>query len=273
MQKKLEAELMSLAHDILKLKKGDNVRVLKDKAFQVYEKLAVLSFIDKYVDETPLNTKTKKELVAQTFDTEDKLNIIPELIANENLGVEKLEEKHDDEVAVAITNKLEEIEVEVEEPKKEVKQEIIEELAFEEPDNLFSKIEDLEPKKVVKNNIEAKAMDLQTSLEKEFGSTVSLDVTTDLFENAERISPKKSINDAIMQQKNLQIDLNDRIAFVKNLFENSQEDFNRVISQLNTMATEKEAMSLIRMIKKEYNWDGKEVYEERLLMLIERKFN
>jgi len=114
---------------------------------------------------------------------------------------------------------------------------------------------------------------LKQTLQAEFEHVISLEETSNLFENSKRVTNTKSINEAIMQHKNLQIDLNDRIAFVKNLFENSQEDFNRVISQLNSMETEGEALGFLKLIKKDYNWSGKEVYEERLLVLIERKFN
>ncbi|MGY6649128.1 hypothetical protein [Wenyingzhuangia sp. IMCC45574] len=278
MQKKLEAELMSLAHKILKMDKGDDIQALTDTARNLYQKLSVLAYIDTFVKETPQNTKSVEELIDETFNT--------------NIPVENVITKEPDVVA-----EQDEVE-EFVEAKKEAPQEIIEETPkdLEALSNAFTPIatkeeqpkavieqteefvEDSEPlvveKELVKENVVAnKELNLQASLEKELGTTVSLDMTTDLFENAQRITPKKSINDMAMQQKSLQIGLNDRIAFVKHLFEGSQEDFNRVVSQLNTMENEKEALSFLKMIKKEYNWSGKEVYEERLLLLIERKFN
>jgi len=84
--------------------------------------------------------------------------------------------------------------------------------------------------------------------------------------------PKVSLNDSLLQ-KGFSIDLNDRIAFVKHLFEDSQEDFNRVLSQLNTFETEQAAKDfIINQVKPDYSWQEKETYEERLLWLIERKF-
>ena len=73
----------------------------------------------------------------------------------------------------------------------------------------------------------------EASLEKELQDTISVDIVADLFENA----PKKSLNDKFLGD--IKIGLNDRIAFVKHLFDESQEDFNRVISQLNTFKTAK----------------------------------
>lgn len=270
MQKKLEAELMSLAHAILKMKKGDDVAILTERARKVYQQLSVLSYIDGYVKETPQNEKSFETLVEETFNK-------PEV---EEVAVMVSEAPLQEEVADI---PQEEPVLESEEPLQEetvaegvkVSEEITEDTPndLEELSEVFEPINQVEKEPVVEETPVVEKQDLQSSLEKEFGTNVSLDMTTDLFENAQRITPQKSINDVVMQQKSLQIGLNDRIAFVKHLFEGSQEDFNRVVSQLNTMETEKEALSFLKMIKKEYNWDGKEVYEERLLLLIDRKFN
>ncbi|MCP4975093.1 MAG: hypothetical protein GY931_02945 [Maribacter sp.] len=84
----------------------------------------------------------------------------------------------------------------------------------------------------------------------------------------------KSLNDKLAE-KELKIDLNNRLAFVKHLFNESAEDYNRVLSQLNTIDTEERSIAFIKnMVKPDYNnWDGKEEYEERLMALIERKFS
>ena len=91
---------------------------------------------------------------------------------------------------------------------------------------------------------------------------------TDDIEN----NDQKSLNDRL--KKGITIGLNDRIAFVKHLFNGSTEDFNRVMSQLNTLQTELEALEFLNnMVKPEYsNWAGKETYEERFISFIEGKF-
>ena len=68
--------------------------------------------------------------------------------------------------------------------------------------------------------------------------------------------------------------LNDRLAFVKNLFENSNEDYDRVLSQLSTLGSFEEATNLLNMIiKPDYNnWEGQEDIETRFLEIIENKF-
>lgn len=114
---------------------------------------------------------------------------------------------------------------------------------------------------------------LKTTLEEEFKDAISADFATELFEKAEKIEiTKKSLNDKL-SQNHIQIGLNDRIAFVKHLFNGNQSDFNRVLSQLNTFETEAEAKHfLATRVKPEYNWTNKEDYETRFIHLIERRF-
>ncbi|MCW2119152.1 hypothetical protein [Flavobacterium sp. 7A] len=81
-----------------------------------------------------------------------------------------------------------------------------------------------------------------------------------------------SLNDKL--SKGIEIDLNDQIAFVKHLFGNSREDYNRVMSQLITFDNFYETKDFIdQMVKPDYNeWKGKDDYEERFMDIIEKKF-
>ncbi|WP_410878057.1 hypothetical protein [Myroides sp. DW712] len=83
---------------------------------------------------------------------------------------------------------------------------------------------------------------------------------------------KTAIND--IYRGTIMVGLNDRIAFEKHLFANSSEDFNRVLSQLNTVSTYEEARSFVEhLVKPEYNnWEGKDEYAERFMALIEKRF-
>ena len=67
---------------------------------------------------------------------------------------------------------------------------------------------------------------------------------------------------------------NNRLGFVKNLFENSTEDYDRVLSQLSTLSSFEEARDMLdSIIKPDYNnWEGQEEIEARFLEIIENKF-
>ena len=84
---------------------------------------------------------------------------------------------------------------------------------------------------------------------------------------------KKSLNDRLAGNV-LKFGLNDRIGFVKDLFDGSQEDFNRVVSQLNTLGNINEAMEFIETnISGEYGWDQKEETAARFIAAVEQKFS
>jgi hypothetical protein len=248
MHKKLESDLMSLAHSILKMKNKKDVFALKQKSKEIYEKLSMLAFVEEYVNTTPNLKESKEELiekVAQGFVSKD-ISIFEEVTSNEVV-----------EDGTKIVYDL------ADTPKEESEMEEILEQPFDELEEIkFSENETEHINEVIKIEVNK-----TKSLEEELQDIISVDVMADLFENAQ----PKSLNDKLVN--NIQIGLNDRIIFVKNLFNNQQEDYNRVISQLNTFKSEKEAKQFInKMIKPDYNWSEHEELENRFLEIIERKF-
>jgi hypothetical protein len=242
MHKKIEAELVSLAHSILEMKNGDNVNALHQKAREICEKLSVLKFVEAYVNET-------EQVVDNVEDT---------LVVKEEVSIEPIHEE--EEKTIIVEKEIENVEI----PKEDVEEEVFEiEKSFEE-------------------NVTNEVLTSKNTLEEELKEAISADVATQMFEKATIKSPvvneptetkQRSLNDSIFKN-NLQIGLNDRIAFVKHLFEGNQEDFNRVLSQLNSFKTEGEAIEFIKnFVKPDYNWSESEDYEVRLLKLIERKFS
>jgi hypothetical protein len=303
MHKKLAADLTSLAHSILQLKNKEDVLVLKQKAYEIYEKLTVLAYVDEYINTTPNATETKEELLKKIADVVVKEVVetpIDEVIED---AVEELLAEDEEEEGVVVEFVVEETEEHVlitseeEEEEEEIVVEFVEEesgepfvIALEEEDSLEVEVVEEPTLKVVEEIIEQPFDDLEktlfsdtdfinseektseekktVTLEEELEDTISVDVAADLFEKAPE---KKSLNDTL--QKNFQIGLNDRIAFVKNLFDGSQGDFNRVVSQINSFKTEKEAKKFInKTVKPDYNWSNQEEYEARFISLIERKF-
>jgi len=265
MHKKLAADLTSLAHSILQMKNKEDVFALKTKAHEVYEKLAVLAFVEEYINNTPNPDHTKDELVAMVKNATDLIDKeLPENDTEQTLQEEVLESSESIEQVVENDSSLIEEFVSKEQIDETAKDHPIKKSFDLETDDLFSQTgDDLEPE--IKENTDTS--DGLPTLEDELKDTISADVVSDLFENAQ----KKSLNDKL--QGDIQIGLNDRIAFVKNLFGGSQEDFNRVVSQLNSFKTQKEAKKFInKMVKPDYDWTDKEEVEERFMSIVERKF-
>jgi len=281
MHKKLESDLISLAHSILQMKNKENVFLLKQKAYEIYEKLSILAFVEEYVNTTPGIKVKKEELIlkveeaykikdqiSKEVDEANKVEVTEEDFKELLLDVEKGKTNVDIEDNFSKEEKnLEEIEDQsIDETKEflEVKEATETEQPFNDLESLIFGDAEIEKIEDLSEDIQ-ELKDL--TLEEELDDTIPVDIIADLFEP---LKPS-SLNDKL--QTNIQIGLNDRIVFVKNLFEGSQEDFNRVISQLNTFKTEKEAKKFItKMVKPDYNWSEKEELENRLITIIERRF-
>lgn len=257
MHKKITSELKQLAQEILDLENNASIEKWHIKAQRIYEQLTVLKFVENNLNETFDNEQKEGEAI--------KINE-PEVVEEAIKYNTEVEEDNSENIVEEIIE-IEPI-AEAEPPAKDIN-----------PNINIEKYLDEEVVKV-EENIEKKRR--QFSLEDEFKEAISADEATTMFEAATKESPeikeltpkvKRSLNDALFQG-NIQIGLNDRIAFVKHLFNGSQEDFNRVLSQLNSFETEKDAVKFIqKMVKPDYNWEDNLTYEERFMDLIARKFN
>ncbi len=82
----------------------------------------------------------------------------------------------------------------------------------------------------------------------------------------------KSLNDRLNQ--GIKIGMNDRIGFIKHLFNGNDTEYNRVVSQLSTIEKADDARNFIdSLVKPDYNnWEGKETYAERFMDIVERSY-
>jgi len=217
------------------MKNKDEAAALRDKARELYERLAVLAFVDEHI--LTSNREVSKEELLQKIEKatalidRKKAKSTSERIFLKKEVPPKVEEQHTNEEAL-FEPKFDSVKIDI---------------------------------GSLKSN--------QISSKEEFRDAISADKTSTLFEDETATKKeKKTLNDKL-QNDTIKVGLNDRIAFVNHLFNYSQADFNRVLSQLNTFKTEKEAKDFVlTKVKPEYNWQGKETYEERLMLLIERKF-
>ena len=110
--------------------------------------------------------------------------------------------------------------------------------------------------------------------EAKIGISSNLDLDNKIKEDStpQKEVIKERLNDRF--SKGLQIDLNDRLAFIKHLFNKNTNDYQRAISQISTFQDWNQAKAFIlEMVKPDYdNWKGKELYEERFFKIIENNF-
>lgn len=231
--------IQELANQLATAASIEDTSLLLEKARELYETITILHHSSHAESEEAATSAGDSK---DTFDTHERQNIET---TEEKLSVQERIQHIVDTAPDFKSVKKAASPVEMELPKKEVR-----------PEN--------EPAKDV----------LPTpNLEDEFKDAISADYAAELFESAEKIEiTKKSLNDKL-SQKEIQIGLNDRIAFVKHLFNGSQADFTRVLSQLNSFETESHAKQFIdAVVKPDFNWEEKIEYEERFISLIERKF-
>ena len=83
---------------------------------------------------------------------------------------------------------------------------------------------------------------------------------------------KKNINDQF--SKKLSVDNNERLAFIKHLFDGDKNNYERVLNQTLTLGSWSEVSNLIiSKVKIEYNnWKGKEDIADRFLAVLQKSF-
>jgi hypothetical protein len=254
MSKKHIAEL---ANQIAALISVEDTTPLLDKTRELYEKVVIFHYSKKNIETETIRNKQEEIHPSTVIET------TIETTSHDSLIIEDID--------LSVQERIQQI---MENAKKynEGKKEVTVEKTIDTPvakESIVEEFVDIE-ELTIKNKT---AKTVAINIEEEFKDAISADYAADLFEKADKIEiTKKSLNDKL-SQKQIQIGLNDRIAFVKHLFAGSQVDFNRVLSQLNSFQTESQAKDFIKnMVKTEYNWDNQTEYEERLIALIERKF-
>ena len=304
MKKRLEAELISIAHRILKLKNKSEVDQLYKETQKLYETLTVLKFyqdnfesVKSDISEEVLEEKLTKdaggdinqeevsETKADSSTSEQPEQTIEPTALVETESETNVEAQEEVNISEELDNMPEAIfenEAMEEEIVVEHKPEVKEEPAFKPIFELEADDEEEEP---VAAEI-ASEIQPEEKLEDLIGNyaepvfvkpnEVSLFPSESVAEEVKE-EPKQEPKTAAfneMTSKSIAIGLNDRIGFVQHLFNDSNEDFNRVISQLNTFDTFEEAKNFINeMVIPDYNyWVGEEEYIERFMEVVEKKF-
>ena len=268
MKKQLKEELITLAENILQSRQDEHLSIneLKDLTRQLYDKLTVLQFAESSILNSASSEVSKTEKPAAEAVPEKKESPAPvETRAAAEAPSEKAsesfdfpEEEHDEFAPDGTQYNTGE---DLMEPNTEKIKDIVAQMPPE-AQEVDEMLEYILPRKFMKNDME--------------------DIGGVHYDHLPQFEPvhsrpseperPKSINDRL--KKGIQIGINDRHAFVRHLFEGSNSDYNRVLSQLNTLKSKEEAVSFVlNMVKPDYNnWEGKEEYEHRFLGIVENRY-
>ena len=321
MKKRVTAELISIAHRILKLKNHSETVQLQQEAKNLYDQLTILRFYEENF-ELVKNEISEEVLEAKLEDKkadvfEQPIPVVDEVVAakeevvvNEPVEEEKEEETPIAEEKVVVAELIVEDDEEEEEvlmtaiEEEPIEEEIIEEepvaeapkaeepaakqISFEDllvhdyKELDFVKVEDV-PAGVEKANdtifeaVETVKEEVEEVVIPEPVAEAPKVLEEEVKATAEKVvaqeSKISSLNDRL--NKAISFGLNDRIGFEKKLFGGNPDDFNRVISQLNTFDSFEEAKAFVQdFVKPDYNnWEGNEEFETRFMEIIEKKFS
>jgi len=105
-----------------------------------------------------------------------------------------------------------------------------------------------------------------------FMSKKNESIRNNLDTEKEISNDKKNINDQF--SKKLSVDNNERLAFIKHLFDGDRNNYERVLNQTLTLGSWSEVSNLIiSKVKIEYNnWKGKEDIADRFLTVLQKSF-
>lgn len=248
MKKKLESELVSIAHRILKLTGKEDINRMHEEVALLYEKLTVLKFVQENFDEdfpTIGNDSSFFDMLDTAFN-----NKVSDTIEVENKVYINMDEREDDGIIEPVMNTIRDMVAHMPED------------ALDQDDSF----------KASPNGEKAQTIEFET-ITKDFAEIPDFEPIEEA-KKREASAKKQSLNDKL-KSGGLQIGLNDKLAFIKHLFDGKNEDYDRVVSQINTTSTFQEAQDFIfQLVKPDYNnWEGKEEYESRFIEIVEGKFN
>jgi hypothetical protein len=293
MKKKLEADLISIAHRILKLKNKSELAQLHLETQKLYEKLSVLKFVeDNFSDVKPtIGLSNMEELVASAFDNEEIIAEDEVLLAPAELEIEVVSEEIEEDPNLILEEEVaqseeiiaeevgkpnaasedktdfephfelfkeKEVKFETKKSKKEAKQISFEDMLGLNLDPIFERVQSAAVSEEVETIAETEAEAVpEMEVEEVFSPAFEMsepEESEDIEDIVEEFEVKKSDFSNDSFSKTISFGLNDKIAFEKQLFGGSSEDLNRVISQLSTFDTFDEAENFIEdMVKPDYN--------------------
>lgn len=245
MNKKLESELISIAHRILQLKNKEDVIKMHAEVAALYETLSVLKFANENF-EGSLPTIGNDSSFFEMLDTAFNNKVSDNIEVEDKIYV-NMDEKEEDDIHEPVMEKIKDMFAQMPQESEEI-------------DEMIKKA----TSRTSSNN---------HTLEDITAGFEEVPVFEPISDAKANENFRRSLNDKL-KNGGLNIGLNDKLAFIKHLFNGKIEDYERVLSQLNTTSTFEEASHLIQdIVKPDYNsWKGKEEFEDRFMNIVEGKF-
>ena len=235
MKKKVLSQIKAIAQGIISSENEIDITKLKNSLMQLHEKLTILEFIESSV-ETEFEKPERTATDSKTYREQNWFKE-PDPVP---------QTPHKEELVEPLTEKIKDIVANMPNENEKAIEELLKEI--------------IPSKEILKNDLE------------EFAASYSDNLVFERKQKVEAEETPNSINDKV--NSGLHIGLNDRTTFIKQLFDDSTDDYLRVLSQINSMNTFEEAHLFIQsQVRLDYNWTEKEAYVDRFLSVIQKSFN
>lgn len=235
MKKKVLSQIKAIAQGIISSENEIDITKLKNSLMQLHEKLTILEFIESSV-ETEFEKPERTATDSKTYREQNWFKE-PDPVP---------QTPHKEELVEPLTEKIKDIVANMPNENEKAIEELLKEI--------------IPSKEILKNDLE------------EFAASYSDNLVFERKQKVEAEETPNSINDKV--NSGLHIGLNDRTTFIKQLFDDSTDDYLRVLSQINSMSTFEEAHLFIQsQVRLDYNWTEKEAYVDRFLSVIQKSFN
>ncbi|ADQ82322.1 hypothetical protein J5295_07500 [Riemerella anatipestifer] len=272
-EEKVWEECKTLLDNLSAINNSEDFLEKENLVSSLYENLIFLKKLKDYEVELSLNEVGKIDVNQEEKTVFEELSVVVD------------ETNHHTEV-----EELHEVELEIETP---ASTEIVEELKFEFANAKEEEFEVLELEESVANN-EPQSVEEQQEENQETEEEISeeqdkkiklahikgLSVQS-LFDEETITEPKQEavvseevtpLSTPSKPRQDFKLDFNDRLAFLKVLFDNSQVDMNEVIKKLNSFDNIEQAREYLSDVYYERNWGKVDEYAQRLWALVENKF-
>jgi hypothetical protein len=265
MKKEIQEKIKAVAKQLLSENKTETTSAIKKRVAALYADLSVLEFLESQIGPSETSSAETDSKDSKSY-REENWFVEPEPVP---------QPQHKDELVEPLMEKIKDLVAQMPEESQQV-------------DELLAEI--LPKKRVMKNDLEEFASNYKETptfkrkvepasepilSEKEPAKGKNIPKKTNelVAKTISQPDKPKSINDSA--QKGLSIGLNDRLAFVKHLFDGKTEDYTRVLSQIETKNSWDEASTFIKgKVKPDYNfWLHKDEYSERFMTIVEKSFS
>lgn len=256
----LVQEIKDLAAEISKSNSFVGLLSQEIKFKALHEKFINLKFLERKhiglnVFDQPIPMSSEQNDFPSNEDESEQAHVV-HFEKDELKSKDDIDPDFDENVMQYSETKIEEIENENTDSDKtdEIPQEI------KQDESVYVEDEEDESLKIVSE-------ESSTESEEEQDNSFENEIASHSIDNVEDFLPKHS------NLPKIQVDFNDRMAFLHQLFDGDLEAFNLVINTLNHIESLSDSKAYISDLVKEMSWENKDEYVERLEELIHKRFD